>query len=102
MRTIPKKPSGRRNLSNLKEAVRNKYVWPGGYPLSAITFDGSALCMDCVRKNWRNVCQETLIKGWEECGWGVRAVEILWEGGNYCEHCNECLDAYPTVIHKKH
>ena len=93
---LPIGPSGRRNLSALKEAVRRPYAWPGCYPLSAITFDGAALCMDCIRKNWRNVCHETLLKGWEGCGWGIYGVEVLWEGGNYCDNCGECLDAYPS------
>lgn len=84
----------RRNISWLKNAVRQPYAWPGGYPLSAITFDGAALCMDCVKENWKTVCHETVIKGWEMCGWGVRAVEVLWEGGNNCDNCNACLDAY--------
>lgn len=92
---LPTGPSGRRNLSALKEAVRWKYAWPGGYPLSAITTDGAALCMECVRKNWRNVAQETLHPSWS-CGWGVAAVDILWEGGNCCDNCGECLDAYPS------
>lgn len=86
----------RRNISWLKNAVRQKYAWPGGYPLSAITFDGAALCMGCVKANWKTVCHETVIKGWEMCGWGVRAVEVLWEGGNHCDNCNACLDAYPA------
>jgi hypothetical protein len=87
----------RRNLNFLKRAIREKYAWPGGYPLSAITFDGSALCMDCCRKNWWSVCHETLIPGWERwCGWGVQSIDVLWEGGNYCGHCNANLDAYPS------
>ena len=86
----------RRNLTFLKQAIRQGYAWPGGYPLSAITFDGSALCMDCCRKNWRNICHEMLIRGWQSCGWGIRSVEVLWEGGNYCDQCSCNLDAYPS------
>lgn len=92
---LPIGPSGRRNLSALKEAVRRPYAWPGGYPLSAVTTDGAALCMDCIRKNWRVVAQETLHPSWS-CGWGIYGVEVLWEGGNYCAQCNVCLDAYPS------
>lgn len=86
----------RRNLMQIKRALREGYAWPGGYPFSFLTFDGGALCADCVRKNWRSVCHETLIVGWERCGWGVQAVDVLWEGGNLCDNCGECLDAYPT------
>lgn len=86
----------RRNLIFLKNAIRQGYAWPGGYTLSAITFDGAALCMNCCKKNWRFVCHETLIRGWEKCGWGVQSVDVLWEGGNYCDQCNANLDAYPS------
>ena len=88
--------SKRRNLTFLKSAIRQGFAWPGGYPLSAITCDGAAICMDCCRKNWRNVCYETMIRKWEGCGWSVAAVDVLWEGGNYCDHCNVNLDAYPS------
>lgn len=37
-----------------------------------------------------------MIKGWESCGWGVVAVDVLWEGGNYCDNCSTVLDAYPS------
>ena len=93
---MKKTESKRRNISFLKTAIRQGLAWPGGYPLSAITFDGSALCMDCCRKNWRSVAHESMIKGWERCGWGVTAVEVLWEGGSYCAHCSAVLDAYPS------
>lgn len=83
----------RRNISWLKNAVRQKYAWPGGYPISAIMEDG-ALCMDCVRKEWRQVAWETM-HGIRGC-WRVRFTDVLWEGGNYCDNCNACLDAYPA------
>lgn len=85
----------RRNLISLKRAIRAKYAWPGGYPLSAITFDGAALCMDCCRKEWRAICADNLIPslGW---GWRIASVDVLWEGGNYCDHCNANLDAYQS------
>lgn len=84
----------RRNIGWLKQAVRQKYAWPGGYPLSAITSDGAALCMECVRKNWSLVAKSTLHR-WSD-GWCVDFVDRLWEGGNCCDNCGTCLDAYPS------
>jgi hypothetical protein len=82
----------RRNISWLKNAVRQKYAWPGGYPLSAITSDGAALCMECVRENWGLVAKST-IYSWRD-GWCVSDVDIIWEGGHYCDNCGKCVDAY--------
>lgn len=77
----------------IKQAIRAGYAWPGGYPLSVICNDGEALCMDCARKEWRQIAHDT-IKGWKT-GWDAAGVEVLWEGGNTCSHCNKNLDAYP-------
>jgi hypothetical protein len=77
-----------------KEAIRSGYAWPGGYPLALICRDGGALCTDCARKEWRGIAHDT-IKGWRT-GWDLIGVDVLWEGGNYCDHCNKCLDAYPS------
>lgn len=37
----------------LKQAIRTKFAWPGGYELFGITSDGAALCCDCMRKEYR-------------------------------------------------
>jgi hypothetical protein len=84
----------RRNISWLKQAVRERHAWPGGYPLSAIASDGEALCMDCVRGHWSLVARST-VHGWRD-GWCVEGVEVLWEGGNYCANCGKNVDAYPS------
>jgi hypothetical protein len=81
-------------LKAVKQAIRQPYAWPGGYPLSIICNDGGLLCPDCARKNWQGICHDTL-KGWRT-GWDVAGVEISWEGGNQCDHCNANLDAYPS------
>lgn len=76
-----------------KNAIRAGFAWPGGYPLSLIMTDGGALCMDCARTEWRGIAHDT-VKGWRT-GWDAAGVDVLWEGGNRCDHCNACLDAYP-------
>jgi len=84
----------RRNIGWLKQAVRHPYAWPGCYPLTAITSCGTALCMECVRRNWGMVAKSTLYS-WRD-GWCVADVGVLWEGGNHCDNCGENLDAYPS------
>ena len=39
----------------IKQAIRDKYAWPGGYPLFLVTSDGAALCIDCGKKEYRNI-----------------------------------------------
>ena len=80
-------------MRQVKQAIRNPYAWPGGYQLSIIMNDGAAICPDCAKKEYRQVCHDT-IKAWRT-GWDAAGVDILWEGGNYCDHCNANLDAYP-------
>jgi len=85
----------RRNLSKIKEAVRQKYAWPGGYPMSFYFFQGGGVfCADCVRRDWRSIADQTLHPE-RDCGWGVAGVEVQWEDGSPCEKCGCNLDAYP-------
>ena len=80
-------------LRQVKDAIRQGFAWPGGYPFSVICNDGGTLCTECARKDWRNIAHDT-VKGWRT-GWNVAGAEIIWEGGNHCDQCNACLDAYP-------
>lgn len=84
----------RRSLTHIEEGIRARYAWPGGYPLSIIFSDGFAICPDCARKNWREIVADSLPIRGRGC-WRAEAAEILWEGGNHCGECGECLDAYP-------
>lgn len=85
----------RKNISELKKAVREKYAWPGGYPLSVVFRKCGTYCMECVKKEWRLISDQTIHPA-RDCGWGVAWVGIQWEGRNYCEKCNVCVDAYPS------
>ena len=94
------KPKHHRNpevlgiMRDVKDAIRNPYAWPGGYPKTAICDDGGLLCSDCLKKEYRNVCHSTLNQ-WRD-GWQVTAVDVMWEGDNHCDHCNACVNAYPS------
>ena len=81
-------------MRDVKDAIRQPFAWPGGYPKSAICDDGGLLCPSCLKSNYASVAHDT-VKGWDT-GWRVVAVDICWEGGNHCNHCNTCVDAYST------
>ena len=36
-------------LRRVKQAIRQPYAWPGGYPLYVIMADGAALSIEAVR-----------------------------------------------------
>jgi hypothetical protein len=79
-------------IKQLKNAIRHRYAFPGGYELSAITQDGAALCMECCKENFRNIVDST--KKQIGDGWQVAGIDILWEGIHNCDQCNKDLSVY--------
>lgn len=82
--------------SEVKNAIRNPYAWPGGYPIYTILADGSLLCPQCAHSNLglilRNTSQEN------NSGWEALGAEVLWEGTEACGHCGKPLEsAYGEV-----
>ena len=78
--------------SQIKQAIRDKYAWPGGYPLFLITSDGAALCVDCGKKEYRNIAWAIHHKVSD--GWKVEAAEVNWEDNElYCCHCSKQIEA---------
>jgi len=57
----------------LKRVIRDKYAWPGGYELFGLTSDGGILCVDCMRKEWRQIVWS--IKNNVSDGWKVVGVD---------------------------
>lgn len=77
---------------NIKDAIRNKYAWPGGYPLFLICSDGAALCCDCGRRQYRQIAYSIMHK--INDGWRVTAADVNWEDPNlYCDHCNKPIES---------
>jgi hypothetical protein len=75
------------STSQIKEAIRSKYAWPGGYPLYLICCDGEALCCDCARKKWKQIAYSTRNKLRD--GWHVIGPDVNWEDpALFCAHCN--------------
>jgi hypothetical protein len=76
----------------LRKAIRAKYAWPGGYPLFCICSDGSPLCMECARTEYRQIAYSRRNKLGD--GWRVTCVEVNWEDAElYCEHCNARIES---------
>jgi hypothetical protein len=90
--------SSYRGLRDAKIVAREKYAWPGGYPLALIMSDGGVLCPDCVRKEWRNIVQYTF---WNQPGSGWMAegmsVEECPESDVSCDHCNAIIAEAPNA-----
>ena len=77
-----------RILASVKQAIRQPYAWPGGYPLYVIMDDGGCLSIDAARENWREICHSTITHARD--GWEAAAVAINWEDGElYCDHSGE-------------
>ena len=72
-------------LAKIKDAIRNKYAWPGGYPLYLVCADGEALSIDAARKRWREIVAAHLAKDDYFWPWRIIGVEINWEDNSlYC------------------
>jgi len=81
-------------LHKVKQAIRDKYAWPRGYPLYVVMTDGESLSIDAARENWREVCR-AVIFGWNRGTWFPACVEINWEDPDlYCVHSGARIDAF--------
>lgn len=75
-------------LRAVKQAIRQPYAWPGGYPLYVVMADGEALSCDAARQEWRQIVSATL-HGLRD-GWQALGVDANWEDTElYCAHTNE-------------
>ena len=78
-------------MEKVREAVRHPYAWPGGYPIYVYLEDGSALCPDCVRDNYRAISYATrhrLKDSWQALG-----ADVFYEGTDQCAHCSTELES---------
>lgn len=79
----------------LRHAIRERYAWPGGYPMYLVMEDGEALCMNCGRNEYRQIVQGRYDrKRGFRTGWHVEAVDINWEDpALFCCHCNQRIES---------
>ena len=76
----------------VKDAIRNKYAWPGGYPLFLITTDGGALCVECGKKEFKRIAYA--VRHSLNDGWNAAAVDVNWEDPDlYCDHCDKQIES---------
>lgn len=76
----------------LRAAIRAKFAWPGGYPIYGVTRDGAALCVDCMRAEYRQIAYARRHK--LNDGWCVEAIGINYEDGSlFCDHCSKQIEA---------
>lgn len=80
-------------MKPIKEAIRSKYAWPGGYAINIVMSDGELLCIDCARKEFRMLCKAR-VNPWGYPDWRAIAPEIYWEGPTeYCCHCHTAIES---------
>lgn len=76
----------------VKQAIRDEYAWPGGYPLYLVTSDGAALCVTCGRTEYKQIAYA--IRHRLHDGWRVEAADINWEDPSlYCDHCSKRIES---------
>ena len=76
----------------LRKAIRAKYAWPGGYPMFLVMADGEALCMDCARKEYKQIAYANR-HGLRD-GWKTEGADVNWEDNNlFCAHCGAQIES---------
>ena len=78
-------------LEKVKDAIRHPFAWPGGYPVYTIMADGELMCTDCARENYKLIVQAT--KDQLRDGWQAYGSDVLYEGSEYCCHCDKELES---------
>ena len=77
----------------IKQAIRYKYAWPGGYPLYLLTSDGCALCVDCGRKEYKQIVF-AIRHGLKYDCWKIEGAEVNWEDPILnCDHCDKRIES---------
>jgi hypothetical protein len=77
---------------DLRQAIRNPYAWPGGYPTYIILYDGEYLCHECARENYKAL--SNALRHRIDDGWRPVAHEVYWKGPpEQCVHCNKSLES---------
>lgn len=80
------------SLDDVKRAIRDKYAWPGGYPLYLVMADGEVLSIDAARAEFRHIVRAHIDKCVDK-QWVVVGVCINWENAHlYCSHTGERIE----------
>ncbi len=84
----------RERINRVKDALRRRYTFPGGYELAIYLADGSRICRECTLENWKEIVTETRYPGSGDRSWGICGVDIYWEGPP--ETCCQCGKEMPS------
>ena len=88
MKSQPNSP-----IEQFKIFVRNKYAWPGGYPMYAVMRDGGSLCHACASENAKLIISATRYPGSNKM-WECVAVEVNWEDEDlHCDNCDKPIES---------
>ena len=80
------------NMQAIKQAIRDKFAWPGGYPLYIVANDGGSFCIQCARAEYKQIAHDT-VKKWQT-GWDCAGSDINWEDSELlCDHCGEKIES---------
>jgi len=80
-------------LRQVKEAIRQPYAWPGGYPLYILMSDGEALSVKAAWAEFELVARATLFSCIRD-SWKADSVQINWDDTElYCAHTNEKIES---------
>ena len=78
-------------LSQVKDAIREPYAWPGGYPKYIVMVDGESLSINAAKEHWRLIREDTLSGSGT---WQAAGVDINWEDGSlYCCHSGDRIES---------
>lgn len=79
-------------LHRVKQAIRQPYAWPGGYPLFVVMDDGESMSIDAARENWRQICRAAI--GRNDRDWIPCDVQINWEDPElFCVHSGKRIES---------
>jgi hypothetical protein len=72
---------------------RERYAWPGGYPLALVTHDGGLLCAECVTSEFHQISEAHHTR--DSNGWRPYALTILEDPAPAescdCDHCGRVI-----------
>jgi hypothetical protein len=82
-------PAGPNSVYWADKLVAEPFVWPGGYPLHAVTSDGGTLCRKCCATE-----RESIATPVQHDGWQVMGLQVNWENPDLlCDHCGERIES---------
>lgn len=75
-------------MADARLVRRERYAWPGGYPLALVTADGALLCPSCVASEFHQISSAYRDHS-KFCGWYPEALTVLYspEDNESCDHC---------------